>query len=53
MRFDPALAAQATFQEAKAELGSDWDTAVEPEYAFSSNTSAINSTHHRKTPCNP
>jgi hypothetical protein len=38
MRFDPALAAQAAFQEGKAELGSDWERAVELEEAFSSNT---------------
>ena len=37
MQFDPALAAQAAFQEAEAELGSDWDTAVELEDIFSSN----------------
>src|SRR5215510_8707671 len=37
MRFDPALAAQAAFQEAEAELGSDWDMAVELESTFSSN----------------
>lgn len=32
MRFGPALAAQATFQE--AELGSDWDKAVGFERPF-------------------
>jgi hypothetical protein len=37
MQFDPALAAQAAFQEAAAELGSDWETAVELEEMFSSN----------------
>jgi len=37
MRFDPALAAQAAFQEAAAELGSDWDAAVKLEETFSSN----------------
>lgn len=37
MRFDPALAAQAAFREAAAELGSDWDMAVELEETFSSN----------------
>jgi hypothetical protein len=37
MRFDPALAAQAAFQEAETELGADWDTAVELEETFSSN----------------
>ncbi len=37
MRFDPALAAQAAFLEAEAELGSDWETAVELEETFSSN----------------
>ena len=29
MQFDPALAAQAAFQKAEAELGSNWGTAVE------------------------
>jgi hypothetical protein len=37
MQFDAALAAQETFQRAEAELGSDWDTAVELEGTFSSN----------------
>ena len=37
MQFDPALAAQETFRRAEAELGSDWDTAVELEDTFSSN----------------
>jgi len=37
MRFDPALAAQITFQNAEAELGSDWDSAVELENTFSTN----------------
>lgn len=37
MDFDPALAAQAAFQEAEAELGSDWDTAIELEETFSAN----------------
>lgn len=37
MQFDAALAAQAAFQEAETELGSDWDTAVELEDTFSSN----------------
>lgn len=37
MRFDPALAAQDSFSLAEAELGSDWDTAVELEDTFSSN----------------
>ncbi len=37
MQFDAALAAQDTFQRAEAELGSDWDTAVELEGTFSSN----------------
>ena len=40
MRFDPALAAQAAFEEAETELGSDWQTAVELEDTFSSNTGA-------------
>ena len=34
MQFDAALAAQDTFQRAEAELGSDWDTAVELEGTF-------------------
>lgn len=37
MQFDAALAAQAAFQEAAAELGSDWNTAMELEDTFSSN----------------
>ena len=37
MQFDAALAAQDTFRRAEAELGSDWDTAVELEGTFSSN----------------
>jgi len=37
MQFDAALAAQDTFRRAEAELGADWDTAVEMEEAFSSN----------------
>ncbi|HSN04687.1 MAG TPA: hypothetical protein VLS44_06855 [Nitrospira sp.] len=37
MQFDAALAAQNTFRRAEAELGSDWDTAVELEDTFSSN----------------
>lgn len=37
MRFDPALAAQEAFHQAEAELGSDWETAVELEETFSSN----------------
>lgn len=37
MRFDPALAAQEAFHQAEAELGSDWETAVEFESTFSSN----------------
>ncbi len=37
MRFDPALAAQDTFYQAEAELGADWDVAVELESTFSSN----------------
>src|SRR5215475_10379094 len=40
MRFDPTLAAQVAFQQAKAELGSDWDTAIELEDTFSSNAGA-------------
>ena len=38
MQFDAALAAQQTFRRAEAELGSDWDTAVELEDTFSSNS---------------
>ena len=37
MQFDAALAAQDTFQRAEADLGSDWDTAVELEGIFSAN----------------
>lgn len=37
MQFDPALAAQSAFLEAEAELGADWDKAVELEDTFSSN----------------
>lgn len=37
MRFDPALAAQEAFHQAEAELGADWETAVELEETFSSN----------------
>lgn len=37
MQFDPALAAQDAFRKAEAELGSDWDSAVELEETFSSN----------------
>jgi hypothetical protein len=40
MQFDPALAAQAAFEEAEPELGSDWETAVELEATFSSNAGA-------------
>lgn len=40
MQFDAALAAQAAFQEAEAELGLDWNTAVELEATFSSNAGA-------------
>lgn len=40
MRFDPALAAQEAFSQAEAELGTDWDTAVELENTFSSNAGA-------------
>lgn len=41
MRFDPALAAQQAFHQSEAELGSDWDTAVELEETFSSNAGAV------------
>ncbi|MEQ1792824.1 MAG: hypothetical protein ABL970_01430 [Nitrospira sp.] len=37
MQFDAALAAQAAFEEAESELGSDWDAATELEATFSSN----------------
>jgi len=40
MQFDAALAAQAAFREAEAELGSDWDRAVQLEETFSSNAGA-------------
>ena len=40
MHFDPALAAQEAFQLAEAELGSDWDIAIELEETFSSNAGA-------------
>jgi hypothetical protein len=40
MQFDAALAAQDTFRRAEAELGSDWNTAVELESTFSSNAGA-------------
>lgn len=40
MRFDAALAAQDTLREAEAELGADWDEAVELEDTFSSNAGA-------------
>lgn len=40
MRFDPALAAQEAFGQAEAELGTNWDTAVELENTFSSNAGA-------------
>ena len=37
MQFDAALAAQDAFSQSEAELGSDWDHAVELEDTFSSN----------------
>lgn len=37
MQFDPALAAREAFHQAEAELGADWDTAVELEETFSLN----------------
>lgn len=42
MQFDPALAAQAAFQQAEAnrELGLDWQEAVEAEEIFSSSADA-------------
>jgi hypothetical protein len=36
MHFDPALAARAALQQAEAELGPDWPTALELEEVFSS-----------------
>jgi hypothetical protein len=36
MQFDPALAAHAAFQEARPELGPEWERAVELEEMFSS-----------------
>jgi hypothetical protein len=40
MQFDAALAAQQAFHQSEAELGPDWDTAVELEDTFSSNAGA-------------
>ena len=40
MQFDAALAEQTAFQEAKAELGLDWNAAVALEETFSSNAGA-------------
>lgn len=40
MQFDAALAAQETFRRSEAELGPDWDEAVELEDTFSSNAGA-------------
>ncbi|MEK9142582.1 MAG: hypothetical protein AAB308_16115 [Nitrospirota bacterium] len=40
MQFDPALAAQDAFSQSEAELGSDWDRAVQLEEIFSSNAGA-------------
>ncbi len=37
MQFDAALAAQAALKESEAELGLDWDRAVDLENIFSSN----------------
>jgi hypothetical protein len=37
MQFDAALAAQAALQEARSELGPDWETAADLEGTFSSN----------------
>ena len=41
MRFDAALAAQEAFRRAEAELGSDWDTAVQLENTFSSHAGSM------------
>ncbi|MET0515163.1 MAG: hypothetical protein ABW047_07535 [Nitrospiraceae bacterium] len=40
MNVDPALAAQQAFSRSEAELGPDWDRAVELEETFSSNAGA-------------
>jgi hypothetical protein len=40
MRFDPALAAEAAFQDSESELGADWETAVELGDTFSSSAGA-------------
>lgn len=40
MQFDAALAAQDTLRESEAELGADWENAVELENTFSSNAGA-------------
>lgn len=40
MRFDPALAAQDSFHQSEAELGPDWEIAVELEDTFSCNAGA-------------
>ena len=40
MQFDAALAAQESFYQAEAELGPDWETAVELEDIFSTNAGA-------------
>jgi hypothetical protein len=40
MQFDAALAAQETLRESEAELGTDWEYAVELEDTFSSNAGA-------------
>lgn len=37
MQFDAALAAQISFERSRAELGADWENAVELEEIFSSN----------------
>ncbi len=41
MQFDAALAAQDTFRRAEAELGPDWNSAVELEEIFSTNAGAM------------
>lgn len=41
MQFDAALAARETFRRAEAELGPDWDIAVELEDTFSTNAGTV------------
>jgi hypothetical protein len=39
--FDSSLARQSTYEEAAAELGSDWGAAVEPVNTFFPNAGAV------------